>query len=176
MPTEELRQALRVANVAGVETNFAEVLARMFDLPPPVMARIVYAIQHVKHPVTWHADSPEWVALIPDREVRDAIRSQANTGALRVYLRKMQLQGRQVRVLTKAMTSRDSGDICNGCPLSMSCVADSLSTPTACWDGEGPAEKWQRVTLVRVSPDNTVIVRADQPTGQHVLSVHDVEP
>ena len=44
MPTEQLKQALRETNVAGVEKDFAEVLARMFDLPVQVVARLVYAI------------------------------------------------------------------------------------------------------------------------------------
>ncbi len=54
MPTERLKQALRETNVAGVEKDFVEVLARMFDLPAAAVARVVYAIESVKHPVTWH--------------------------------------------------------------------------------------------------------------------------
>jgi hypothetical protein len=181
MPTEQLKQALRETNVAGVEKDFAEVLARMFDLPVQAVARLVYAIETVKHPVTWHLGHARTVELIPDPELRDAIRARANAGAARVYLRKLQLEGRQVSVPTLAMIPPAApGRICEGCPHSMSCIAESLSSPEQCVDIlSGPAKGWvdkkQPVTLIRVTPSGRVTVRARQPLGDHDVPADIVE-
>lgn len=181
MPTEQLKQALRETNVAGVEKDFAEVLARMFDLPVQAVARLVYAIETVKHPVTWHLGHARTVELIPDPELRDAIRTRANAGAARVYLRKLQLEGRQVSVPTLAMIpAGEPGRICEGCPHSMSCIADSLSTPERCVEAlSGPVityvDRTQAVTLIRVTASGRVTVRARQPLGDHDLPAEIVE-
>lgn len=182
MPTERLMQALRETNVAGVERDFAEVLARMFDLPVPVVARMIYAIETVKHPVTWHLGLDRATALIPDPELRDAIRQRANAGAARVYLRKLQLEGRQVTVLTKALVSQsEPARICEGCKHSLSCIPDSLSTPEQCVEnlsveiGKGYVDRKQKVTLLRVTPDGRVRIRADQPMGEHDVPIEIVE-
>jgi hypothetical protein len=182
MPTEALRQALRAVNVAGVESNFAEVLAKMFDIPVPVAARVLYAIEYVKDPVTWRLGLDQASELIPDPEVRKAIREQANAGALRVHLRNLQLAGRQVKVKTQALVPKDEPSrICEGCPHTMTCVAELLSTPEKCSEnlsveaGHGFVNRWQKVTLVRVTAAGRVTVKAAQPLGEHELSVHDVE-
>lgn len=182
MPTERLKQALRETNVAGVEKDFAEVLARMFDLPLPVVARIVYAIEAVKHPVTWHLGHDRAVELIPDPELRDAIRRRANAGAVRVYLRRLQLEGRQVTVPTKELISRsEPGQICQGCQHSLTCVVEERSTPEHCIAdldvgyARGHVALKQKVTLLRVTPDGQVRVRARQPIGDHDVPAEIVE-
>lgn len=181
MPTEQLKQALRETNVAGVERDFAEVLARMFDLPVPVVARIVYAIEAVKHPVTWHLGHDRATALIPDPELRDAIRQRANAGAARVYLRRLQLEGRQVAVPTKALVSQsEPARICEGCKHSLTCIVESRSTPENCLNDlalgvKGHVDGKQKVTLLRVTPDGRVRVRANQPIGEHDVPVEIVE-
>lgn len=181
MPTEQLKQALRETNVAGVEKDFAEVLARMFDLPVQVVARLMYAIETVKHSVTWHLGHDRAIELIPDAELRNAIRTQANAGAARTYLRQLQLKGRQVTVLTRLLVPTDDpGRICEGCPHSMSCIAESLSSPGKCVDAlSNPAKGWvdkkQTVTLLRVTPSGRVTVRAKQPLGDHDLPIDNVE-
>lgn len=178
MPTEQLKQALRETNVAGVEKDFAEVLARMFDLPLPVVARIVYAIEMVKHPVTWHLGHDRAAELIPDPELRDAIRQRANAGAVRVYLRKLQLEGRQVRVPTKALISQsEPARICEGCKYSLSCISENLSSPRQCVEeiGSGYVERKQNVVLLRVTPDGRVRVKASQPMGEHDVPIEIVE-
>lgn len=181
MPTEQLKQALRETNVAGVEKNFAEVLARMFDLPVQAVARVIYAIETVKHPVTWHLGHDRAVELIPDPELRDAIRQRANAGAARVYLRKLQIEGRQVSVLTKALISPgEPGKICEGCKHSMSCITNNLSSPEQCVANltagtAGYVALTQKVTLLRVTPDDRVRVRASQPIGEHDVPIGIVE-
>lgn len=182
MPTEKLKQALRETNVAGVERDFAEVLARMFDLPVPVVARVVYAIEAVKHPVMWHLGHDRAIELIPDPELRDAIRRRANAGAARVYLRKLQLEGRQVTVPTKALVSRSEPNrICEGCRHSLTCVVEGRSTPEQCVENlsvgyaRGDVALQQKVTLLRVTPDGHVRIRASQPMGEHDVPVEIVE-
>lgn len=185
MPTKQLKQALRETNVAGVEKDFAEVLARMFDLPVQAIARLVYAIETVKHPMTWHLGQTRATELIPDPELRDAIRARANAGATRVYLRKLQLEGQQVLVPTRAMIpASEPGRICEGCPHNMSCIAGSWSTPEQCveklssslsWSSEMYVDRMQRVTLIRVTPSGRVTVRAKQPLGEHDLPADIVE-
>lgn len=181
MPTERLKQALRETNVAGVEKDLAEVLARMFDLPIQAVARLIYAIDAIKHPVMWRLGAAQQNALIPDPELRDAIRTEVNAGALRVYLRKLQLEGKQVLVPTRALVPVDEpGRICEGCPHSMSCIAESLSSPEQCVDIlSGPAKGWvdkkQPVTLIRVTPSGRVTVRARQPLGDHDVPADIVE-
>lgn len=182
MPTARLKQALRETNVAGVEKNFAEVLARMFDLPLPAVARIVYAIETVKHPVTWHLGHDRAVELIPDPVLRDAIRQRANAGAARVYLRKLQIEGKQVSVPTKALIPPgEPGKVCEGCKHSMSCITDGLSSPEQCVANltvgyaRGYVALTQKVTLLRVTPDDRVRVRASQPIGEHDIPIEIVE-
>lgn len=182
MPTEALRQALRAVNVAGVEKDFAEVLAEMFDLPVPVAARVLYAIESVKDSVTWRLGVDRAAELIPDHEVRQAIREQANAGAVRVHMRRLQLAGTQVKVKTRILVPADEPSrICEGCPHTMTCVAEMLSTPEKCVaDLEtgyacGYVDLRQKVTLVRVTAGGRVTVRATQPLGEHELSAHDVE-
>lgn len=181
MPTERLKQALRETNVAGVEKDFAEVLARMFDLPLQAVARIVYAIETVKHPVTWHLGLDRAVELIPDPVLRDAIRQRANAGAARVYLRKLQLEKRQVSVPTKELIPPgEPGRICEGCQHSLTCAVESRSTPENCLNdlklgARGHVDSKQKVTLLRVTPDNRVRVRASQPIGEHDVPIEIVE-
>lgn len=181
MPTEALRQALRAVNVAGVERDFAEVLAKMFDLPVPVAARVLYAIESVKDSVTWHLGVDRAAELIPDHEVRKAIREQANAGAVRVHMRRLQLAGTQVKVKTRVLVPTDDPSrICEGCPHTITCVAEMLSTPEKCVaDLEigfgGYVDVRQKVTLVKVTQGGRVTVRAPQPLGDHELSAHDVE-
>lgn len=181
MPTEQLKQALRETNVAGVEKDFAEVLARMFDLPVQAVARILYAIETVKHPVTWHLGATRAAELIPDAELRDAIYVRANAGALRVHLRRLQLQGQRVEVRTRALVPVDNPSrICEGCPHAMTCIPEGLSTPERCLETlEAPSkvyvDKWQVVSLIKVTPEGRVVVRAQQPIGDHDLPVEAVE-
>lgn len=181
MPTERLKQALRETNVAGVERDFAEVLARMFDLPLAVVARVVYAIEVVKHPVTWHLGHDRATELIPDPELRDAIRQRANAGAARTYLRRLQIEGRQVSVPTKALVPQDApGRICEGCRHSLTCVVEGRSTPEHCLNDlalgvRGHVDGKQKVTLLRVTPDGHVRVRASQPIGDHDVPIEAVE-
>ncbi len=180
MPTERLKQALRETNVAGVEKDFAEVLARMFDLPVQAVTRLVYAIETVKHPMTWHLGARA-SELIPDAKLRMAIRDQANAGATRVYLRRLQLEGKQVTVPTLALVPANEPErICEGCAYSMSCIAQSLSSPEQCVETlSGPTkvyvERMQQVTLIRVTPSGRVTVRARQPLGEHDLPIEAVE-
>ncbi len=182
MPTERLKQALRETNVAGVEKDFAEVLAGMFDLPVPVVARIVYAIETVKHPVTWHLGHDRSVELIPDPVLRDAIRTKANAGAARIHLRKLQLAGIQVSVLTKELIPPgEPGRVCEGCKHSMTCIPHNLSSPEQCVGNltvgyaRGYVSLTQKVTLLRVTPDGRVRIRASQPIGEHDVPVEIIE-
>lgn len=181
MPTKQLKQALRETNVAGVEKDFAEVLARMFDLPVQTVARLVYAIETVKHPVTWHLGHDRAAELIPDPVLRNAIRQRANAGAARVHLRRLQLEGRQVSVPTKALIPpAEPGRICEGCKHSLTCAVDGRSTPEACLNDlrlgvRSHVDGKQKVTLLRVTPNDKVRIRADQPMGEHDVPIETVE-
>ena len=180
MPTERLRQALRETNVAGVERDFTEVLARMFDLPVPVVARIVYAIEAAKHPVSWHLGQERAAELIPDPALRNAIRQQASAGATRVHLRKLQIEGKQVSVPTMELIQPDVPErLCEGCKHSLTCAVDGRSTPEDCLSDlrlrRGPVADRQTVTLLRVTPDGRVRVYATQPIGAHDVAAEIVE-
>lgn len=182
MPTEALKQALRAVNVTGVEKDFAEVLAKMFDLPVPVAARVLYAIESVKHFVTWRLGTDRSAELIPDPEVRRAIREGANAGALRVYLRQLQLAGTQVQVKTRTLVPvNEPSKICEGCEHTITCVADMLSTPEKCVEDletgytRGYVNIRQKVTLVKVTPNGRITVKAAQPLGEHEVTAADVE-
>lgn len=181
MPTERLKQALRETNVAGVERDFAEVLAHMFDLPVQAVARVVYAIETVKHPVTWHLGRDRAEELIPDSALRDAIRRGANAGAARVHLRRLQIEGRQVSVPTMELVPQsEPGRICEGCKHGLTCAVENRSTPESCLNDlrlgvKGHVESKQRVTLLRVTPDDRVRVRAAQPMGEHDIPTGIVE-
>ena len=181
MPTEKLKQALREVNVAGVERDFAEVLSGMFDVPAAAIARILYAVEHVKHPIAWRlGDRAE--TLIPDPEVRRAIREQANAGATRVYLRHLQQTGQKAKVRITKLVPEDQPDrICVGCPRSMECAAGSLSTPENCLNEatlgtpRQHVASRQPVTIKRVTRSGQVTVAAEQPLGDHELAAEDVE-
>lgn len=181
MPTEALKQALREVNVAGVERSLAEVIARMFDIPEPLAARVIFALESVKHPVTWHLGAERAADLIPDGEVRRAIREQINEAAVRVHLRGLLLAGESVRVRTKTLVPADKPSrLCEGCPISMPCAAGMISSPEDCLAElacgvRGHVAPVQKAVLVRVTPAGRVVIRVDQPAGEHELSIHDVE-
>ena len=181
MPTEKLRQALEETNVDGVERDVIDVLVGMFDLPEHVVARVVHAMQSVQHPMLNHVAPARIETLVPSIELRRAIGKQVNDGVKRAHLRRMQLSGQRVKVDTIALIpDNDTSKVCEGCRWGMTCMVDMLSTPDKCVENlklrqTVHVSTTQAVTVLKVTPQGRIVVRADQPSGQHELSVDDVQ-
>jgi hypothetical protein len=170
MPTKELKQALRTANVRNAEKDLIEVLARMFDAPAPLVARIVYAAQT--------ADAQHehivWEAYL-DEKLRKAIRTQTASACNRAYLRSCVENQGHVLAFIEALVPEDQPEMmCNGCPKSLACVADSLSTPELCRNGRGVWARSFETRPVKINGD-TVTVDCDHPRGRFELNVKDFD-
>ena len=175
MPTEELKQALRAANVRGVDKDCVDMLCRLFDAPRALVLRIMYAMQYASngtgiHPTQW-MDTEELSA-----DLRKAISEQVKRGAQRIKLRQVLERGGTALVFVDALV-KDSDPperICKGCPKSLDCVAESLSTPAQCVSGEGPIPQRFDVKPIKINGDK-ITVECTWPEGTCVLDVTDFD-
>jgi hypothetical protein len=168
-----LKQALRSANIVGVEKDHVDMLCQMFDAPRPLVLRILYASQYADKNF---ASARFWVD--PDElpfDVRRAISATVGTNWRRVALRKA-IEGGELRLArVAALVPEDKPElICGGCPKSFECIAESLHQPKDCRIGKGAWASSLEVRPIKINK-NIVTVECDHPKGQFVLDVKDFE-
>jgi hypothetical protein len=168
MPTDALKLALQNQKTADAEADLTEVIEKALEVPKPMLYRILYAAYCLSELETdWRMSHPDkWDELLPNAELRDAIKKAMVDGARRVVLRRSILEGKPISVDVKHLVPVDQKDqICNGCPERMNCVAENISTPAECF-------KWRKASLqvypVRLT-DTHVEVEAQQPAGRHYV-------
>lgn len=173
MPTEELKQALLSANVQGVDKDFVDLLCKLFDAPRPLVLRILYAAQYASVEFVSHQHwmNPE---ELPS-DLREAIGARVKESWRRIRVMEMLKQGGFGMVWVDALVPRDKPErICRGCPKSLDCVAESLSTPTACREGEGPIPKRFDAKPIKIVGDK-VTVECVWPEGTYTVNVTDFD-
>lgn len=174
MPTEELKQALRSANVTNAERDLADVLAKMFDVPRELIYRVMYALLHAYGAPTRRIGKIDFSEHLPS-DLRKAIAEQVDQGYRRTVLRQAVEKSLTAAVWIDSLVNEsDYSRVCVGCPKSLECVMESLSTPEKCATGEGPIPKRMEVRPVKIH-GNKVTVECDWPRGKYVLDVKDFD-
>lgn len=196
MSTPELEQAIAASRWHGAEANFTEAISKMLDVPPAVVARVVFAWETMKkqpltRPIVGQMDIlrdklQDGAGLPP--ETHQAIEHAAVYAFRRMAIRWRMERGFFLEVPFKALVPANKPDrVCDGCPLLFECVRDALSTPEKCLTGETVYAKDQpdpkrtrffahqnaSVKPVRLV-GNVVTVTADHPLGVHTVNVMDV--
>ena len=134
MPTEGLKRALLNAKVKGAEEDLGDVLSRMFEIPRDVALRVAYAALCITDviPGNWANDlfiTKPFIDIPFD--VRHAIQQETSRGLKRARARQAIERGYDVKVDAKALVKKPD-EICDRCPMSMSCAVYSLSSPEDC--------------------------------------------
>lgn len=197
MSTPELEKALAAARWKGIEKTVAEVIARMLQVDPGTVMRVIYAWECARD-CKFSQDSEhgrredlfdgieEGERL--DNEVAKAIYHAAVRGMRRARIRWEMEHGCVLEVpFNKLVPHTEAGKLCNGCIWQFECVRDSLSTPQQCWNGkwiicqEQPEDgktrsfqlKYAVVTPIKLD-DTHVTVTSAHPRGTFKVSIMDV--
>lgn len=173
MPTEELQKALRSANITNVEKDFVDLLCKMFDAPRPLVLRLMYAVHYGSSEYISHAT---WINAeeLPSN-LREAIGVQLKAGWARVRLRRVIENEEHALAWVESMISEnDAGRMCDGCPKSLECVAESLHRPEDCRVGKGAWARTLEVRPTKINKDK-VTVECEHPRGTFVLDVKDFD-
>lgn len=170
MSTKELKQALLHQKTGDAEKDVIEVISRALGLEYDMVARVIYA---ARLPITAgiQPDDDEDLfpvaASIPNPEVKEALTKAIHDGIQRAVIARAILHGRSVTVSPQALLPVErAGELCRGCPTSLECAAQQLSTPENCWHG-----RYVRNLVVfplQISGD-LVEVEAQQPQGKHIV-------
>lgn len=196
MSTPELEQAIAAAKWKGTEANFTEAISKMFDVPPEVVARVVFAWETLRNQCRVHAIEGQMDVLcggledgddLPEEIVR-AIKHATARALPRMAIRWRMERGLFLEVPFNKLVPADKPDrICDGCPNQLECVRDMLSTPARCLRGERITPRDQadprrlryiqhqnaQVKAVKIHGD-IVTVEAEHPRGIFHVGVLDV--
>lgn len=196
MSTPELEQAIAAARWRGAEKNFLEVISRMLDVDPAIVARVVYAYEVLGDKTLVLNHGSQLTDMIGElqsggdipEDARRAIEHAAARAFKRVAIRWRMEEGLNVEVPFDKLVPRTAPmTMCDGCTWRLECVRDGLSTPQKCLQGiavlarEQPDPKKLRSIQYRyasVKPvkldDAIVTVEALHPRGTYVVNVLDV--
>lgn len=165
MPTDGLEQALEESAVEGAEKDLAEVLARLFKADLALVARLLFAIKNAR---AEELGVPRCEDVELPNELGEAIKHAVEDGLRRARVRRSILRHEALTVQVSTLTLQPR-DICKGCPESMRCVLESISTPAKCYSSRKSEMPVQPIRL----RGNRVTVRAEQPTGTYEVTVRD---
>lgn len=186
MSIDDLDQALLEAKWGNAERDEYEVIERLLDLPREVVLRVafcVHAVYDTRMPCT--PDTRHDSCEIPE-EVRTAITELLRLGILRVQIRKAIL-GDSHMFTTPAKLKVQAAEMCRGCPISIDCTVQGLSTPPQCYaagplvlplNGTTVGSRRFPFAGVKVFPNkirkNKVTVQCLHPTGEYIVNVWDL--
>lgn len=179
-PTDALDQALSEQRMGGAEKSVLDIIAKALDVPLEIVHRVIYAYNgltnnYINHLPDIGITSPakDWSDLIESYEVRLAIDKHMEAGARRYMVRWAIENKKTLEITPQALLPvSDRGNICNGCPVRMECVINSLYTPEQCYgvDGRGGRIHRLSVTPLRIHRGK-VDVKAIQPMGEYTVSI-----
>jgi hypothetical protein len=196
MSTPELEQALAATRWRGVEQDFTEVISRMFDVTPEIVARVVFAWEVLTSKRLERGEESQLLDLIGElrsggdipEETRRAIEHTAARAFRRVAIRWRMERDMFLEVpFDKLVPASNPSRMCDGCVWRFECVRDGLSTPQQCragkhvycveqYDGK-PTRQFQH-KLASVKPlkleDAVVTVSAEHPRGTYTVNIMDV--
>jgi len=150
----------------GAEKNAPDAVAKALGLPVEVIYRVIFAYECLRD-VSGSFDSSEYKEdHIKDSKVRSAIRESMALAARRIMLRNAIEKKHELLIPVEALI-QDPLKICNGCPIRLECIAESLFTPDVCYT--------KRITSVAVFPlriqKGKVDVEANQPSGRYTVPI-----
>lgn len=192
MSLESLDQALLEAKWGDAEADAVEVIARVLELPQAAVERVLYAAGSLKKDDRFTQLREfmfDGVALSED--LRTAIQVAVGQGMRRAAVRYVIQNGGTVMVKMGAF-SRLGARVCDGCPLSMRCALDNISTVQRCMKSGPPAQyqeptdkvpgrllHWGRGSGAPATPlrlyGNKVVVVCDQPRGEWTVALEDLD-
>ena len=187
MSLEKLKEALDEQKVGGAEKDEVEIISRALDLPRGTVLRVVGAmnalfVAHVAHGaevcriISVLDNTPQerqeeyWPAF--QRAVNDdlgvelygAIKLAMRDGSLRLNVRRRILERLPLPIKTSALVEENDKDkICLGCPERLPCLAESRSTPEACYQSR------QLFCIPLSLRGDRVEVETAQPAGRHIV-------
>lgn len=135
MPTEELEQALLEAKWGSAETDIADAISKLLELPRAVVVRVAFALDAAHEMRLLSEYNPDGEL---DEALRDAIKAKLRRGLTRARVRQSILNDAQMYAHPRALIKK-ARDICNGCRFSLECVTQSYSTPDECYKRGPPA-------------------------------------
>jgi len=135
MPTDELEQALLEAKWGSAETDIADAVSKLLELPRAVVVRVAFAL-----------DEAHKMRLLPEynpeqelsEELCTAITAKLRRGIMRARVRQSIMNDAPMYAHPRALIKK-ARDICNGCRFSLECVTKSYSTPDKCFKSGPPA-------------------------------------
>ena len=138
MSIKELDQALLRAKYGDAEEDVFEVIARMFNLEIAAVERVLYAASLIRR-----KDDTTAIAKLMDRgtnlssDLKKAIDTYLQAGLARARVRWAIDNDKLMRIAPRRLIDTPE-QICNGCPLSLICIANDLSTPERCYKAGPP--------------------------------------
>jgi hypothetical protein len=190
MPTKELEDALAASKLGNAERDLIDVIARMFEIPENLVERVLYAGEVARSGDMTAVDAAfEGESLDP--KLKQGIIATVHAGMARVTVRLAIHNGRWV-LCPVGKLIRDPVKICDGCPISLACIAHSLSTQDIC-HALGPptsarsrtrqsatdvelerySDGCARVTPLKIVGD-TVTVSCEHPKGTYQVQAKDL--
>jgi len=187
MPTKELEVALEAAKWGNAERDLIDVVARVLEAPENLVERVLYAAGAARTYATGRRlpmadDAFRGVGL--SQELARGIAAAVYMGMARAAVRSCIEYKDTMRCGVDTLIA-DCVRICEGCPISLHCVAHSLSSPSVCFDLGLPAGIFRTYTLSRsddrtttVTPlkidGDTVTVSCEHPKGTYQVQAKDL--
>jgi len=163
MTLDQLKQALEEQKMCGAEKDTIELLSRALKLETIVVSRVIYGYlatlnNEVNGNIPWNDYIPE--------HVQRALRVTAHMGVRRIRLRNAIEQSKTVTLYAKhLLPTGEPRKICNGCPRSLACIANSMMTPEEC------LETGVVVYPIRFIDTAHVEVECTHPPGKFIVPV-----
>lgn len=135
MAIDEIDQAALAARWGDAEADLVDVICRALDEPRPTVIRVLHAAEVLRDRARHSHLAEDMAEGIVDElgfELRTALRAAMERGLRRIVVRRAIAEGGVVRVLLGAILKGSPIRMCAGCPVSLRCVARSLSTPARC--------------------------------------------
>lgn len=167
MTTTKLTQALIAQKVANAETNLIDVISRALEIPVETLHRVFYA----QSLLPLNPGCLNWEVLLPDNELREAIRKAMEDGQRRVAVASAIRNGRTLTVRTDSiLAEKDIGKLCNGCPERLECTAEKLYEPYQCYH-----ERKTHLTVYPLRMTATELeIEASQPAGKFIVPLKNI--
>ena len=137
---EDLEGALQRQRTGGpVETGVVNLIAKALGLKVGEVELTVEMLRQIDILRGAIHDEYPWFrarAEFPPQAVCNALHAAARILLVTSLLGQAIQDGRSLQVLARLIVPPDRvAHICDGCEESMQCLAESLSTPQACWSG-----------------------------------------
>lgn len=195
MSLEDLEHAVFASKFQDTEETAIDVIANVLEVPAAAVERVLYAASLLRKPARYSqiSESMDEGPSLP-RELRDAIKIAVDRGMRRAIVRFAIQNDAKLSVKPRALVGDDASRICAGCPLSMRCVLENLSTPKACAKKGPPVDvrihddgREKKIEMMRYThgqamctPErirgDKVIVHCLHPMGTWEIDIMDILP